>query len=67
MPELKLNLKEETVAEPVAVIKKNPFKQKIACYWEIKATTKNGYITARSNMGDTYEGTISEFNKRLRE
>jgi len=68
MAKLSLNPTEilPIVEEPI-IEKPASFKQKIACYWEIKATEKDGEITARSNMGDKYEGTIKEFNKRLRE
>jgi len=42
------------------------FKQKALAYWNILPGPKNGLIIARSNMGDTFEGAIKEFNRLMR-
>jgi hypothetical protein len=54
----------ESVKTEQAPIEIQSFKQKAACFWSIKESPKG--IIARSDMGDTFEGTIKEFNRRLK-
>ena len=42
------------------------FKQHSPTQWDIKPGTKPGYIIAKSDLGDKFEGTSREFSKLLR-
>jgi hypothetical protein len=61
----KLPVEEKPVVQKEAPVEKPKFKQRIPSDWEIKPGNKTE-IVAKSNQGDTFEGTIAEFNKLLR-
>jgi len=69
MAALKLNLtdsaavKKKTEEPSVEVVS---FKQRSPTQWDIKPGTKPGYIIAKSDLGDKFEGTSREFSKLLR-
>jgi len=41
-------------------------KERSPCNWEVKPGTLPGTISARSRLGDKFEGTAKEFNEILR-
>jgi hypothetical protein len=66
---IKLNLAETAKpvpAEPV-IVKESvaPFKEKSPCNFAI-TSLGDGKIIAVSRAGDSFTGTITEFNKRIR-
>ena len=69
MAKLKLNLSENiapVVEEPVIVKESvTPFLEKSPCNFKI-TPLGNGKIIAVSIAGDSFTGTVTEFNKRIR-
>lgn len=65
MTKIKLNV-HDAVAVPVEPpkVEVQSFKQKSPAYWRIIETDIG--IIANSNLGDSFVGTVEDFNKRLR-
>ena len=64
----KINIEEKVVVKEM-VAKENiaPFRNITPAQWQISPAEKDGYITASNNIsGETFEGSIADFNKALR-
>jgi hypothetical protein len=52
-------------AEPVKPEESKGFKQRAASGWHIVGDGKDG-IVATSNMGDSFKGSVKDFNKAMK-
>lgn len=59
-----------TVAErdPTVTVRAlaEPFKERTPCNWHLESS-EDGIVRGRSIRGDVFEGTMAEFNRRMRE